>query len=153
MDIAALLAEDHDSPSASSSTSTSPTSQDNKVVAFWRRIAYLTTRTRRVDGEWMGSYEVQEWNSTNTESCENCVASRTKHCVVDKDQLSCRPCRAGKTGCDRKIQFLFSATRRDFYPTMDAFLRVYHTEQPARCRSFQKSANKKLRRSLSKSNE
>ncbi|KAK6993071.1 hypothetical protein R3P38DRAFT_2369566, partial [Favolaschia claudopus] len=95
---------------------------------FWRRIAYLTTRTRREDGQWVGSYEVSEWNQTHTEECDNCHASRSgKRCTIEEGQLTCGPCREGKTSCDRKTKFLFSATRREFYPTMEAFLEVYNT--------------------------
>ncbi|KAK6992999.1 hypothetical protein R3P38DRAFT_2801372 [Favolaschia claudopus] len=59
-----------------------------------------------------------------------------------------RTTKLAKTSCDRKTKFLFAATRRDFFPTMDTFLRVYNGQQPARCRTFQKLANKNLKKSL-----
>ncbi|KAK7012656.1 hypothetical protein R3P38DRAFT_2401689, partial [Favolaschia claudopus] len=118
------------------------TPPDYTVEAFWRRVAYLTTRTKRSDGRWVGTYEAREWNKTNSEKCSKCSKGRSpKECDVEDDQVSCRPCRLSKTSCDRKTKFLFAATRRDFFPNMEAFLRVYNSQPPAKSRSYQKNAN------------
>ncbi|KAK6972139.1 hypothetical protein R3P38DRAFT_2359220, partial [Favolaschia claudopus] len=112
------------------------------VVGFWRKIAYLTTRTKRADGRWMGGQEVRKWNANNHQSCRKCDSSREfRPCIIDLDQPSCRPCLQGKSACDRKTQFLFESTRHDFFPTMEAFLKVFNSKPPEMCRSFQRSAN------------
>ncbi|KAF7369786.1 hypothetical protein MVEN_00310800 [Mycena venus] len=122
---------------------------EETVISFWRKISYLTTRTRTKKGDWLGSPEVKKWNLQNMHSCDKCSSSRIlKHCVLDDDQASCRPCRDAKMACDRKVKFLFESTREDFFPTMDLFLYVYNGEQPTKCRSFQKTANKKRKADL-----
>ncbi|KAK7044577.1 hypothetical protein R3P38DRAFT_2879574 [Favolaschia claudopus] len=155
MNLGALLHPDIATPPQHTrnrtTTSNGPehTPPESTVVAFWRRVAYLTTRTKCTDGRWIGSYEVRQWNKSNPESCSKCAYGRSvKKCDFEDDQVSCQPCRLAKTSCDRKTKFLFALTRRDFFPTMDAFLRVYNAQPPARCRSFQKSANKSLKKSL-----
>ncbi|KAJ7938191.1 hypothetical protein B0H13DRAFT_1135694 [Mycena leptocephala] len=117
---------------------------EETVAAFWRTIAYLTTRTRSIDGRWIGSPEVKSWNLQNTQTCDKCACRRTlKHCIVDEGQASCRPCRESKTACDRKLKFLFDCTREEFFPTFEAFMEVFNAKNQDQCRTFQKSANKR----------
>ncbi|KAK7039577.1 hypothetical protein R3P38DRAFT_2900498 [Favolaschia claudopus] len=157
MNLGALLHPDiatppqHTRSQATTTNRPENTPPESTVVAFWRRVAYLTTRTKCTDGRWISSYEVRQWNKSNPESCSKCAYGRSvtgKKCEFEDDQVSCQPCRLAKTSCDRKTKFLFALTRREFFPTMDAFLRVYNAQPPARCRSFQKSANKSLKKSL-----
>ncbi|KAJ7702342.1 hypothetical protein B0H17DRAFT_141755 [Mycena rosella] len=121
-------------------------SQDT-LSAFWRKISYLTTRTRTRDGRWVGSQEVKAWNSRNTLTCDKCAASRNlKQCyLAEDDQPSCRPCRDGKTACDRKFKFLFDSTCEDFFPSFDMFISVYNARDKKLVRTFQKTANKRRR--------
>ncbi|KAK6972179.1 hypothetical protein R3P38DRAFT_3240422 [Favolaschia claudopus] len=155
MDLETLLHPDVDAPvqqelsNATSQSHTDAYPPESTVAAFWRRVAYLTTRTRCSDGSWVGTYEVRQWNRNNTESCSKCSKGRSrKKCDFAADQVSCRPCRLAKTSCDRKTKFLFAATRRDFFPTMEEFLQVYNSQPPAKSRSFQKTANKGLKKTL-----
>jgi hypothetical protein len=39
------------------------------LSSFWRRIAYLTTRTRYPGRGWVGSPEVMLWNMRNSQVC------------------------------------------------------------------------------------
>ncbi|KAJ6460427.1 hypothetical protein DFH09DRAFT_1230191 [Mycena vulgaris] len=119
------------------------------ISAFWRKISYLTTRTRTHDGRWIGSQEVKIWNAQNMETCDKCASSRNgRRCGIEEDQPSCRPCRNGKTACDRKIKFLFDSTCNEFFPTMELFVYVYNARDQKQCRTFQKTANKKRRAAL-----
>ncbi|KAK7044307.1 hypothetical protein R3P38DRAFT_2765971 [Favolaschia claudopus] len=124
MDLEVLLHPTLHSPSRRSrsrtttSGSTEETPPDYKVEAFWRRVAYLTTRTKCSDGRWVV-------NALKDGHLRSVMSRATK-----------------------KSKFLFAATRRDFFPTMEAFLRVYNSQPPAKSRSFQKNANKGLKKSI-----
>ncbi|KAK7052532.1 hypothetical protein R3P38DRAFT_3344366 [Favolaschia claudopus] len=123
--------------------------KENTVIAFWQRIASVSTRTRREDGKWIGGEEVRRWNAANTKGCDRCTKGKVKrHCVIEEYQAACKTCRTARTACDRKIKFLFEMTRKDFFPTMDLFLRVYNKKVPNACRSVHKAANKRLRGTL-----
>ncbi|KAK7048084.1 hypothetical protein R3P38DRAFT_2867267 [Favolaschia claudopus] len=122
---------------------------ESTIVAFWQKIAFLTTRTRREDGKWIGGEQVRHWNATNTQGCDKCTKGRIiKQCTVDEYQAGCKTCRLSRTACDRKTKFLFEMTRNDFFPTMDLFLQAYNQKQPATCRSVRKMANKRLKSTL-----
>ncbi|KAJ7284164.1 hypothetical protein C8J57DRAFT_1710412 [Mycena rebaudengoi] len=122
---------------------------EETVIAFWRTVAELTTRTRAKDGHWVGSKEVAEWNARNTIACDKCHVSRdNRECVVEDDQPSCRPCRNAKMSCDRKLKFLFESTREKFFPSMDLFLEVHNRKNGKQCRSFKKTANKRRNAAL-----
>ncbi|KAK7040604.1 hypothetical protein R3P38DRAFT_2513583 [Favolaschia claudopus] len=122
---------------------------DETVLLFWRRISYLTTRTKTKNGKWIGCEEVKEWNARNTKSCGRCRKSRgIKPCIVEDDQPSCLSCKESKMACDRKAQFLFEATSDQFFPTMALFLEVYDCPPLVQSKTYQKTANKQLRRSV-----
>ncbi|KAK6992855.1 hypothetical protein R3P38DRAFT_3080286 [Favolaschia claudopus] len=121
---------------------------ENTVIAFWQRIASVSTRTRR-DGKWIGVEELRHWNAANTKGCDRCTKGKViRHCVIEEYQAACKTCRTARTACDRKVKFLFEMTRKDFFPTMDLFLRAYNKKGPNACRSVQ-AANKRLRGTLS----
>ncbi|KAJ7034421.1 hypothetical protein C8F04DRAFT_1183235 [Mycena alexandri] len=116
------------------------------LVLFWRKVAYLTTRTRDREGRWVGSQEVLLWNAQHLEDCERCKGGRKwKVCVVDTDQVGCRTCRKARVACDRKARFLYDLTKDDFFPTLDVFLSVYNAPDKRQRRACRKSANKRLR--------
>ncbi|KAJ7740541.1 hypothetical protein B0H16DRAFT_1464779 [Mycena metata] len=94
---------------------------DRTIASFSKRLSELTTRTRLPGRGWVGSPEVALWNSRNT------------------------GCRKAKTACDRKIRFLFESTREDFFPTRAQFLQFYNMRDRSRCRTFNKTANKRRR--------
>ncbi|KAJ7187912.1 hypothetical protein C8R46DRAFT_1053052 [Mycena filopes] len=121
---------------------------DDTLAAFFKRIAYLTTRTRvpRSDG-WAGCPEVVIWNAMNREACSRCRTSRgLVECTVgDDSQSTCDQCRRSKLLCDRKLRFLFDATRDEFFSTREQFSQVYNFRDRRRCRTLKKSANKRLK--------
>ncbi|KAJ6455509.1 hypothetical protein C8R47DRAFT_1082733 [Mycena vitilis] len=119
------------------------------LSAFWRKVAFLTARTKNRQGQWIGCPEVKVWNSSNMQKCDKCNASRKlKDCIIDDDQPSCRPCRTAKIACDRKIKYLFDNTCNEFFPTMDEFMFVFKTRDQQLCRSYQKAASRKRKASL-----
>ncbi|KAJ7167791.1 hypothetical protein C8R46DRAFT_1094141 [Mycena filopes] len=117
---------------------------DDLHYQFWKKISYLTARTRTNDG-WIGSPEVKAWNAQNMQACIKCASSRTpKQCIIDDDQASCQACRAGKSACNRKMDFLFAATKDDFFPTMAEFHEVFKARSTSsKLRTLQKTANKR----------
>ncbi|KAK7005786.1 hypothetical protein R3P38DRAFT_3039590 [Favolaschia claudopus] len=122
---------------------------ESTIVAFWQKIAFLTTRTRRADGKWIGGEAIRHWNAANTQGCDKCTKGRIiRHCTVDEYHPGCKTCRLARTACDRKTKFLFEMTRNDFYPTMDLFLQAYNQKQPDTCRSVRQAANKRLKSTL-----
>ncbi|KAK7046698.1 hypothetical protein R3P38DRAFT_2875301 [Favolaschia claudopus] len=124
---------------------------DDTLELFWRRISYLTTRTKTKDGKWIACQEVKEWNARNPQKCIRCANSRVfRLCVVEDDQPSCLSCRDSKMACDRKPQFLFEATCEEFFPTMSLFLKVHDNPPPVQSKTYQKTANKQLKRGMKK---
>ncbi|KAK7050336.1 hypothetical protein R3P38DRAFT_2863585 [Favolaschia claudopus] len=122
---------------------------ENTVIAFWQRIASVSTKTRR-DGKWIGVEELRHWNAANTKGCDRCTKGKViRHCVIEEYQAGCKTCRTARIACDRKVKFLFEMTCKDFFPTMDLFLRAYNKKVPNACRSVHKAANKRLRGTLS----
>ncbi|KAJ7489045.1 hypothetical protein FB451DRAFT_1223605 [Mycena latifolia] len=122
---------------------------EETLLAFWRKISYLSTRTRTSAGRWEACQEIKVWNARNMESCDKCTRSRrVKHCVIEEDQPSCLPCRDGKTACPRRMQFLFESTSDDFFPTMNLFMQVFKDKDQAQYRTFGKTANKRRKKSL-----
>ncbi|KAJ7720820.1 hypothetical protein B0H16DRAFT_1603985, partial [Mycena metata] len=119
---------------------------DQTVASFSKRISELTTRTRIPGRGWVGSPEVAVWNARNPGPCDRCISSRTSAaCTVSEDQPGCVQCRKAKTACDRKIRFLFESTRDEFFPTRGQFLQIYNMRDRSRCRTFNKTANKRRR--------
>ncbi|KAJ7781444.1 hypothetical protein B0H16DRAFT_1447886 [Mycena metata] len=119
---------------------------DAVLDEFWRCISNLTTRTRNHLGQWVGSPEVEAWNRQNTQG--SATSRNPKQCVIELDQASCRSCRDAKMACDRKLQFLFESTREEYFYTMEEFVTVFNAKKTSRCRSFQKTANKRRKASL-----
>ncbi|KAJ7047835.1 hypothetical protein C8F04DRAFT_1060248 [Mycena alexandri] len=117
---------------------------EETVVAFLSRIAYLTTRTRMEGNRWVGSPEVAVWNALNPMPCVRCSTSKgCATCTVREGHPGCLECRRSKIACDRKIRFLFEATREEFFPTREQFMSVYTPRDRTRCRTLKKSANKR----------
>ncbi|KAJ7759335.1 hypothetical protein DFH07DRAFT_817253 [Mycena maculata] len=122
---------------------------EETIASFWRKIAYLTTRTRTAEGRWVGSREVKVWNSRNMRTCERCAKGRTlKQCLIDEDQPSCRPCREAKIACDRKQQFLYDSTCDEFFADIALFMEVFNNRNQQQVRTYQKTANKRRKASL-----
>ncbi|KAK7035709.1 hypothetical protein R3P38DRAFT_2771327 [Favolaschia claudopus] len=106
-------------------------------------ISYLTTRTKTKEGKWIGCPEVKDWNSRNIQQ-----EQRDKAMYCRDDQATCLSCKDSKMACDRKAQFLFESTCDQFFPTMDLFLEVYDCPPSVQSKTYQKTANKQLRRSV-----
>ncbi|KAJ6497117.1 hypothetical protein C8R47DRAFT_1069168 [Mycena vitilis] len=92
---------------------------EQTIASFWRRIAYLTTRTRCRGQRWVGSPEAKMWNASNPE----CLKSRT--------------------ACDRKIRFLYECTKDEYFPTEEQFIFVYNQRDKTQCRAYKKTANRR----------
>ncbi|KAF8158976.1 hypothetical protein K438DRAFT_1860724 [Mycena galopus ATCC 62051] len=76
--------------------------------------------------------------------CGNCT-QRSKQCVVDSDQTTCRGCRSTRICCDRKMKFLFDSTKDDFFSDFELFIQVYNGPRPENQRSLQKAVSKRKR--------
>ncbi|KAJ7615630.1 hypothetical protein DFH06DRAFT_1343598 [Mycena polygramma] len=110
---------------------------DFLLDSFWRRVSELTTRYHDSDNQWVGGTEIKDWNRTNRSACSKCANSKTKRvCIVDEDQPSCRTCRSIKIGCDRKPLFVYDMTKKDFFPSFDQFMSIFHNKERATLRRY-----------------
>ncbi|KAJ7016598.1 hypothetical protein C8F04DRAFT_1201833 [Mycena alexandri] len=110
------------------------------IDRFWRRVAGLTTRYHDIHQKWIGGEEIRLWNSTNrySQACNKCLNSKSKRCIIDEDQASCRTCRDNKVGCDRKPRFVYDMMKHDFFASYEQFLAVFQSREPGRLRRYDK---------------
>ncbi|KAJ7457196.1 hypothetical protein B0H11DRAFT_2063289 [Mycena galericulata] len=110
---------------------------ESTLDRFWRRVVQLTTRYHDAEKRWTtGGTELRDWNMANRKACDRCLKSRTRVCVIDEDQPSCRPCRAGKLGCDRKTLFVYDLTKAEYFRSYDQFLAVYQHKDSERMKRY-----------------
>ncbi|KAJ6531048.1 hypothetical protein B0H19DRAFT_1082033 [Mycena capillaripes] len=105
---------------------------EETLAKFWKRIAYLTTRTRSPEQGWVCSTEGMVWNSRNPQGCDRC-ASRGIKCDVDDDQVGCKHINVEKAK---------TLAINEFFPNKEQFLFVINNCDNRRCRTFPKAANK-----------
>ncbi|KAJ7932925.1 hypothetical protein B0H13DRAFT_1856536 [Mycena leptocephala] len=113
------------------------------IERFWKRVAEVTTRYHDSKHQWTGGEEIRLWNLGNRTACEGCEMRKNKRiCLVDFDHPSCRPCRANKVLCDRKLRFIFDMTKEQFFPSYSQFLRIFKDRQPGQLRRLRRHENR-----------